>query len=259
MTGEPAAFRRAIIALALGALAVGFADAGHAAGPGRLRDGLFGRKAPDGRQFAAPPVARYVSEDGVGFTLDRTQPRPLLKFDNSPEVWALNPQPAPRGDLIYKNDLGQPVIRATRLGGLTVFTPGRPGGAAAALMGGGAPLRLPQLGPQALLEKLAQASARASRATRRLVPFDAEASPTSSALIADAAIVTSEAMVRMSRAPRTRSLLDRIRRVRLVEGRRAGAEITNGVLIVRVAPQQGMAGRPSSERIVAVANTPGDH
>ncbi|WP_374469894.1 DUF4908 domain-containing protein [Phenylobacterium sp.] len=257
MTGEPTAFRGAVIALALGAGALAFAQPADAAGP-KLRDGLFGRRAPDGRQFTAPPVARYVSEDGVGFTLDRTQPRPLLKFDNSPEVWALSPHPAPRGDVIYKNDLGHPVVRATRLGGLTVFTPGRPAGSAAALIGGGPPLRLAQLGPQALLEKLAQSSARASRAARRLIPFDAEASPASSALIADAAVVTSEAMVRMTRTPRTRALLDRIRRVRLVEGRRAGAEISQGTLIVMVAPQQGLAGRPSSERIVAVANTPGD-
>jgi hypothetical protein len=256
MTGEPTAFRRAVTALALGAAALAAAHPAEA-GP-KLKDGLFGRKAPDGRQFEAPPVARYVSEDGVGFTLDRTQPRPLLKFDNSPEVWALNPQPAPRGDTIYKNDLGQPVLRATRLGGLTVFTPGRPAGSAAALTGGGPPLRLAALGPQALLERLAQASARASRATRRLVPFDAEASPASSALIADAALVTSEAMLRMSRQPRTRALLDRIRRVRLVEGRRAGAEISQGVLIIMVAPNQGLAGRPSSDRIVAVADTPGD-
>ncbi|MCR5877653.1 DUF4908 domain-containing protein [Phenylobacterium sp. J367] len=224
----------------------------------RLKDGLFGRKAPDGRQFSAPPVARYVSEDGVGFTLDRTQPRPLLKFDNSGEVWALNPQPAPRGDVIYKNDLGQPVIRATRLGGVTVFTPDRPAGSAVALAGEAPPLRLGPLSPQALIEKLFLASLRASRAARRQIPFQAEASPASSALIGDAAMVTSEALVRMSRGPKTRALLDRVRRVQFKEGRRAGAEISQGALIITVAPQQGMAGRPSSERIVAVTNTPGD-
>ena len=79
----------------------------------------------------------------------------------------LQPQPAPRGDIIYKNDLGQPVLRATRLGGLTVFTQERPSGAPAALVGDSNPLRLPVLGPEALLQKLAQASARASRAARR--------------------------------------------------------------------------------------------
>lgn len=257
MTGEPAAFLRGVLAAAVCALAAGVSDPA-AAQPGALRDGLFGRRAPDGRQFTAPPVARYVAEDGVGFVFDRSQKRPLLKFDSSPEVWALHPQPAPRGDVIYKNDLGDPVLRATRLGGVTVFTERRPDGSAAALVGGGAPLKLAALGPQALLEKLAQASARASRAARRLIPFDAEATPASSALIADAAIVTSEAVVRMSRTPRSRGLLDRIRRVRLVEGRHSGAEIVNGTLLIMVAPEQGLAGRPSSERIVAVANTPGD-
>ena len=73
-----------------------------------LREGLFGQRPSDGRQFPAPPIARYVSEDGDVFTLDRTQPKALLKFDNSYEVWALQPQPAPRGDTIYKNDLGEP-------------------------------------------------------------------------------------------------------------------------------------------------------
>ena len=43
----------------------------------------------------------------------------------------LQPQPAPRGDVIYKNDLGEPVLRATRLGGVTVFTDHGPAGSAA--------------------------------------------------------------------------------------------------------------------------------
>src|SRR5690606_35936740 len=120
---------------------LGFGAPAHA-GPESLREGLFGRHPADGRSQVAPPVARYVSEDGDVFILDRTQSRPLLKFENSPEVWALSPQPAPRGDVIYKNDLGTPVIRATRLGGVTIFTDQRPAGSAAALAGGGDPLRL---------------------------------------------------------------------------------------------------------------------
>jgi hypothetical protein len=256
MTGEPPAFSRAIFAAAICAGALGFGGHAVAAGPESLRDGLFGKRPTDGRAFTAPPIARYVSEDGDAFTLDRTQSRPLLKFDNSFEVWVLQPQAAPRGDVIYKNDLGVPVLRATRLGGVTVFTDQRPDGSAAALSGGGPPLKLAPMGPQALLEKLAQASARASRAARRLIPFDAEATPASSALIADAAMVTSEAVVRMTRRPDGRRLLSRFQKVRLVEGRRPSAQITQGVLHVTVAPPQGLGGRPSSERIVQVAATP---
>ena len=56
--------------------------------------------------------------------------------------------------------------------------------------GGGAPLRLAAMSPQAVFERLAQASLRASRAARRPMLFEAEATPASSALIADAAVVT---------------------------------------------------------------------
>jgi hypothetical protein len=204
---------------------------------GGLRESLFGLRPRDGRDAPAPPVA------------------PLLKLENSFEVWALVPQMGPRGDTIYKNDLGEVVLRATRLGGITIFTEDQPGGEAAALAGPGNPLKLAMMGPQALGERLLQASARASRAARRLIPFEAEATPASSALIADAASVTSEAVVRMSKRSDARKLLDRIFKVRILEGRKAQAQLTQGVLDVTIAPPQGVAGRPSSDLIVHVAET----
>lgn len=248
------AYRRVLAATVGVALSV-FASSAYAGPPESLREHLFGRPPSDGRVSAAPPVARYVSEDGDAFVLDRSQGRPFLKFDNSPEVWVLQPQPGPRGDVIYKNDLGEPVVRATRLGGVTVFTDQRPEGSAAALAGGGDPLRLAVLGPQALLERLAQASARASRAARRLIPFNADATPASSAIIADAAIVASEAVVRLARVAEGRAILARIRHVELVEGKKPQAKLgKSGSLQITVAPAQGLAGRPSSERIAAAVS-----
>ncbi|MDO8900675.1 MAG: DUF4908 domain-containing protein [Phenylobacterium sp.] len=222
-----------------------------AAAPGSLREGLFGEGRYDSRRFAAPPVAKYAVEDGGGFILDRSTPRPMMKFEDSAEVWVLQPHPAPRGDIIYKNDLGQPVLRATRLGGLTVFTPARPSGAAAALVGGSNPLRLPTLGPEALLQRLAQASARASRAARRLIPFEADASPETAPLVADAAMVAAEAVVRLSADSSGRNVLNGIEKVTLVEGRRPGASLRAGVILITITPEDGLAGRPSSERILA--------
>jgi hypothetical protein len=251
MTGEVSANRRGVIAAA--ALALALCATPAFAGSGFLRDGLFHHGAGEQPQLTAPPIARYVSEDGDGFTLDRTQGRVLLKFDDSPEVWVLDAHPAPRGDIIYKNDLGEPVLRATRLGGITVFTDVRPEGAAAALAGGGAPLRLAPMGAQALLERLAQASARASHAARRLIPFDADASPASSALIADAALVASEAVMRMAHRADGRTLVARLKQVRLGEGRRPSAQMVGGALQIVVTPAQGLAGRPSSEKILAAA------
>ncbi|HEY9235610.1 MAG TPA: DUF4908 domain-containing protein, partial [Phenylobacterium sp.] len=117
----------------------GFASEASAA-PDSLRDGLFGNRGTDQRRVTAPPVARYVTDDGRGFVLDRSTSRPLLKFDAAYEIYALQAQAAPRGDIIYKNDLGQPVLRATRLGGVILFTSSRPGGSAAALSGQASPL-----------------------------------------------------------------------------------------------------------------------
>src|SRR5688500_18964728 len=123
---RPAFVHLPITAAALAAaVMLGYAPSASA-GPQTLREGLFGDRPLVGRSVS-PPVARDVSQEGDAFVLDRSQPRPLLKFDDSPEVWALRPHPAPRGDVIYKNDLGEPVLRATRLGGLTLFTPSRPG------------------------------------------------------------------------------------------------------------------------------------
>ena len=218
-----------------------------------LRGSLFGARPEAPAQSIGQPIARFVSQEGETFVLDRSQARPLMKFDDSPEVWVLRPQMAPRGDVIYMNDLDEPVLRATRLGGLTLFTPGRPGGSAAALSGVGSALRLVQLGPQQLLERLAQASSKASRAARRLIPFEADASPSSSALTADAAMVAAEALVRMTHRADGKSLLARIAKVELTEGRKAAAQWDQGVMRIIVAPAEGLAGRPSSDRIIAAA------
>ena len=255
MDGAPTANLRSICAAVVCAT-LGFATSASAQS---LHDLLFGhgQPTPPGREAGGPPVARYVSEDGDTFTLDLTQDQALLKFENSPEVWALQPHPAPRGDVIYKNDLGEPVLRATRLGGLTVFTPHRRDGEAAALAGGGSPLRLVALGPQALLERLGQASLRASHAARHVIEFDAEdVNPGSSALIADAALVTSVALVRLADRPQGRTRLAGLRQVFLEQGKRVAAVMQRGALRITVVPSLGLAGRPSSGRIAAAMGAP---
>ena len=230
--------------------AVAFGAPAAAGVTDKIRDGFFKH---GGGEAAAAPLARYVSEQGRMFVLDRTQPVPMLKFDDSPEVWALAPSPAPRGDVIYKNDLGEPVLRATRLGGFTLFTDDRPNGEAVSLAGGGAPLRLSQMSPQAVFERLAQASLRSSRAAHRPLLFEAEATPASSALIADAALVASVAILRLARRDDGGRVLARIARVRFEEGKKAAATLKDGVLRIVVAPSQGLAGRPSSDRILNAA------
>ena len=154
--------------------------------------------------------------------------------------------------MIYKNDLGEPVLRATRLGGITLFTDQRPGGAAAALAGPARPLRLAIMGPQALCERLPQASARASRAARRLIPFEAEATPDLGGADrrrrrGDQRGGGADGQARgRPQAPRPH-LTGPPRRG--PQGLRRPAQ---RLLEVTVAPPQGLAGRPSSDRIVHV-------
>ena len=245
MTGRRTASRRAICATLLG-VAVAVTATPSAAAPNILRQSVLRNRAADA---AGPVLARYVSEQGRVFVLDRSQGRALLKFEDNPEVWALVANPAPRGDVIFKNDLGEPMLRATRLGGFTLFSEARPNGEAVSMAGAGGALRLSLIGPQALGERLLQASYRAGRAARHSILFQAEATPASSALIGDAAVVTTLAILRIAQRKDADSLLGGVSKVLFEEGRKVSATCSGGVLRIVIVPAQGLAGRPSSYRI----------
>ncbi|MBI1406528.1 MAG: DUF4908 domain-containing protein [Caulobacter sp.] len=220
---------------------------------GTLGEILFPSQ-PDASRPPPPPVARYVSESGQAFTLDRSTPKPMLRFEGSNEIWVLEPHTGARGDTLYKNDTGRVVLRDTKVGGLILFTPERREGAAAALAGESRPIRIAPVEPKALLRRLLGASAVISRAAKRQISVDAEASTASSALIADAALVTADGLVRLAQTPEGRAQLDKIKRVFITEGPRPGVVLREGVLIVVVTPRMGVSGRPSSERIAYAAS-----
>jgi hypothetical protein len=251
------AWRSAHLVLAGILLASTCADAASAMtsqSAGTLGEYIFGSGPQDDRSTPAPPVARYVSDQGQTFVLDRSTTTPLLKFEDSQEVLALTPSPASRGDVIYRDDLGEPVLRITRLGGLILFAPGRPGGAPVAFAGQAPVLRLPAMTPSALLQHLAAASVRASRAARHLIVFDAqEVTPGSEAVFADAASVASQALARLAHRRDGAGLMARLERVLFQPGPRDGVSFGRGVLTITVNPGQGLAGRPSSARILEVA------
>ncbi|WP_174300032.1 DUF4908 domain-containing protein [Caulobacter sp. S45] len=228
-----------------------------AAEPASLRDFLFGPAAKLGADISLPAVARYESERGEGFVLDRSGGRrAVLKFDDSGELWALTASPGPRGDVIYRNDVGEAVLRATRLGGLTLFTPDVPAGTAAAPLGAVQSLRPAQIyGPEALFQVLLQAEARANRAVQHIIVFDAadaNVSPGSEPLFADAFILTADAIVHVSgRGPPGHAAASHVVKVRFVQGPGAAAVLVGRMVQITVAPDMGVAGRPSSERIAA--------
>ncbi len=216
---------------------------------------MLGRGEGDQRRVEAPAVARYVSETGQSFVFDRSSPRqPMLRFEGSSEVWVLAPQYAPRGDILYKNDLGRTMLRVTRVGGLTLFTTERPGGAAAATVGASPPLGLARLGPSQLFRVMTVASTRASHAAQKLITVEADATPESSALIGDAALVAAEAMMRLSRRADGRALLSRISKIVIEQGARPGVMMDRaGAIHITVVPSMLLLGRPSSDRICFAA------
>ncbi len=222
--------------------------------PSSLREALFGPDRLAGSPVPAPPVARYRLDVGGSFVLDRQgRDAALIKFDGDGEIWALKGVYGAHGDVIFKNDVGEPMMRATRFGGVTLFTASNPQGAPAMLAGGAMALRAASpIGPQALFAVLAQSSVRASRAVGRAVSFDAdlpEAAARFDWLFADAAQLAAEAFAR-SAATGRRTLAARFSTVRLLPGRAPGVAAERGVVRIVVAPEQGVAGRPSSRRIL---------
>lgn len=196
-----------------------------------------------------PPVGRYVADSGEGFILDRSGRHPLLRFDRRDETWVLRPSAAPRGDVIYRNDAGEQVLRVTPNGGMTVYTPRAPGGSPASFSGAGRSLTPPTLGPMLLFRLMAQRSHMVSQVVGRLVEVNLEGDQ-SEALCVDALIVTTEAVIRIARSPTARQYVADLRSISIVEGERAGVTYARGRLVVTVDPGEGMAGRPSSARVI---------
>ena len=227
----------------------------QAQGPS-LKDFLFGH--PSGTELAP---GRYAPQEGEPFLIDHSgDGAVLVRFADSAEVWVLKPDSGPRGDVIYKNDVGDEILRATRLGGLTFFSHLHPTGEATAYYGEASGLKLaPVPSPTVLFQAMVQASVRASRAVQHLVVFEAEdlsphdLEPTSGALIADAAATTADAFSRLAAQGQTGKLLAaRYLRVRFVTGREPQARTSGAVLFVTVNPALGYGGRPSSARLMTV-------
>jgi hypothetical protein len=245
------AFRTGVWAAAF-VLTAAFGTASQAGQGGSLRD-LFASARP-GRAAQAPPVARFVADDRA-FVLDRSGDTPLLKFEGEQEVWALRAMPGPRGDIIYKDDLGRPVLRATRLGGVTVFTSDRPSGLPAAVSGAASAIRPAAFTAVQLWRHLVRQSSRVSRAIGRRVEFVAEeVDAGEEAIYADAATVTATGLTKAAPLMRAGGPLDHVDTVEFTEGARASAAVRGDSVQITLAPTNGLAGRPSSERVLTTVS-----
>jgi hypothetical protein len=197
-----------------------------------------------------PLVGRYGVERGPAFVLDRSNTAtPLLKYDNSDEIWVLQSRPAGRGDMVFVNDTGDIVLRATRLGGLIVFTEERPQGVPASLRGVASPLPTDiAMTPSGFVRRLRDAGERISDLAPSFKKISFTSDDAAAPLLAEAAVLTAQAVQNAVRRKRS-STVNGLERLVLRDGPAPGVSLDRGVLTVTVTPGLGVAGRPSSERI----------
>jgi hypothetical protein len=204
-----------------------------------------------GGQFnrGLPANGLYASDVGERFIFDGRGARPLFRFERREETWVLRSTPAPRGDVIYRNDAGAQILRVTPDGGLTLYTTRTPNGSPASRIGPAQALELPTLGPIRLFTLMNQRGSLVSQALGRLIVINLTGEQ-SEALMVDALIVTTEAVIRMARTPTFRDRVAGLRSITLVEGSRSSATFSRGELRIVVDPSEGQAGRPSSSSII---------
>lgn len=202
-----------------------------------------------GSPRSLPDTGRYIAETGETFIFDRSGARPLFRFQSRTETWALTARPAPRGDIIYRNDAGDQILRVTPDGGMTLYSVRAPNGSPASMAGPAPALARPLLGPVQLSNLMIQRSFMMSRALGRMISvmLDGEQDE---ALCTDALMVSTDAIMRMAASPSLRGQLNGLRAVTISEGRSSSVVYVNGELRVTVQPNQGATGRPSSARII---------
>ena len=215
-------------------------------------DRLFGRERSE-----QPAVGRFSSSGGPEFVLDQSGARPMLRFESSTEIWVLRPSAGVRGDVYYRNDVGEVMLRSTRIGGLTLYTASNPGGLPCALEGNAQPLRLPRLSTSALFNHVLRETVRAGQALpdppsgRARLEIIADDFPDDAAdIVGDTATVSVDAIVRLGRTQSGRERLSGLRRLQIVVGSAPAVRLDGNRLVVTIAPRLGPAGRPSSARVM---------
>lgn len=245
----PAGGPAALFALAM---ALGFAPAASAqqAPPGAAPPApapVLRFSSAATRGLTPPPTAKY--EDSVSqrsFVLDRSGAGPLLKFDDSPEVFALRATTAQRGDDFLRNDAGDLMLRVTEAGNVIAYV-GTKTGAPADIAGVAAPLNAPAM-TGSLTQRVKDASAALGKiAGHDVTVFGAGAFGSDEEWAADALTMTVLGVQRANGLARaaTRDL----KAVRLVRADAPTATFQGGELVLGVNPAAGYAGRPSSEVI----------
>ncbi len=206
--------------------------------------------APSAR--GAPRIAKY--EDVAtqrSFVLDRTGEAPLMKFDDSPEVFVLRSTTAQRGDAFLRNDAGELVLRLTEPGNVISYV-GDEDGAPADVAEIVAPLSRTSPGmTTSLAVRVKDARDRLTTlAGHDVTIFGAQEFAHEEQWVADALMLMVFGFEQAGGASATAP--GKVSGVRVVKAASPGAVIEEGELLLSLNPSQGYAGRPSSAAIAKV-------
>jgi len=175
--------------------------------------------------------------------------------DAAPEIHLLSATRAPRGDIIYKTEEGETLLRIAAYGGATVFWPGETYGIAASKsFGDDRPLSLIFEDYEAARRRAQSASVHVGAMIGAPLFFDVGAGRravgANAAVLSDAVLMAAKGIGTVADDPiGARAVADRIKRVAFLPGAAPGVALNGAVLEIVYVPNQDVNGRPASAAV----------
>ncbi|WP_428407062.1 DUF4908 domain-containing protein [Hyphococcus sp.] len=194
----------------------------------------------------------------VRFLCSSQDPRLDCVLDSAgpaPEIHSLSATRGPRGDVIYKTDEGETLLRIAAYGGATVFWPGEDHGIAASKsFGDDHPLTLVFEDYETAARRAQGASAQLSAIIGSPIFFDVSAGRRTvgdnAAVLSDAVLTAAKGLAMVADdATGARVIAGRIRRVAFLPGAAPGVALDGSALEIIYVPNGDITGRPSSAKV----------
>lgn len=234
---------RSAALVAIAAIAVGFAA------PAFAQQQPPASGVAQSRASTAPSAGatRYTDlASDQSFVFEERGRGALLQREGSDEVMPLQAVPAQRGDVFYKTDSGEVMLRKTEAGNMVSFI-GNKNGAPADIAGRAAPLDAPPM-PASLNELRQQSAARLSRVAGHEVTIFGTSEFADGEEWAADALRNVELGVESANGLAGR-VASKLNAVRLVRSKAPSVTFKDGELILGVNPDQGYLGRVSSDAV----------
>jgi hypothetical protein len=217
---------------------------------------------PEARRQAVPTddVAVYATLDGRRFVLDRTGKDPKVQFEGSDEVIVLREEPASLGERLLKLSTGEVLLKITNWGGLTLYTPENQQGEPVDRQGEAQPISLGARPLEDLQREAQSLEASLSAALGVSVPVIVDwgtvpNDDNARATLFEAILHARSALGDFAADDYGRAALStNLRAVQFMFSSVPGTEYSGGTWIIRVSPDQGLAGRLSAQDLRTALN-----